>query len=159
MDVYTSGPANTAESPDTSHAIIMRQIVDGAVVRKGFSPYVGANGNWYEYSDETGEFEDTGVKAQGPQGERGLQGETGQRGDKTELRYTGDTVDWKYTEDQEWQQLLDVSEIRTDVEEAIIDEAEAARDAAQGYAAAASTSATDAASSAAAAAASAETRP
>jgi hypothetical protein len=39
-------------------------VVTDAVIKKGFSPYIGENGNWYEYDEGTKEFIDTGVKAE-----------------------------------------------------------------------------------------------
>lgn len=43
-------------------------------------PYIGANGNWYEYNATTQVYEDTGVKAQGPQGIAGKNGADGTNG-------------------------------------------------------------------------------
>lgn len=37
----------------------------GKIVFKGYSPYVGENGNWYEYDSEQDKFIDTGVHAEG----------------------------------------------------------------------------------------------
>lgn len=45
------------------------------VVLNGHSPYIGDNGYWWEYDDETQTYIDTGVKAQGEQGEPGAPGE------------------------------------------------------------------------------------
>lgn len=156
---------------DTSHAIILRQLVEGAVVRKGFSPHVGDNGNWYEYNEATGEFEDTGVKAQGPRGNTGngiqsavlnsdftltitftdgdkyttppIRGEKGERGDEVMLRYNAATnyLQYKYTSDDSWTNLMSLSQLQSALEQATIAEVEAALDAAQGYASAASASA------------------
>ena len=50
------------------------------VVKNGHSPYIGTNGNWYEYDDETEEYTDTEVKAEGPQGPRGETGPAGTNG-------------------------------------------------------------------------------
>lgn len=46
----------------------------------GHSPYIGANGNWYEWDAEAAEYVDTEIPAQGPQGEQGPKGETGATG-------------------------------------------------------------------------------
>lgn len=43
----------------------------------GYSPYIGNNGNWFEYSDEIGKFVDTGVQAKGEQGVQGAPGKDG----------------------------------------------------------------------------------
>lgn len=39
-----------------------------AVVEKGISPYIGENGNWFEYDDELGKIVDTRIKARGDNG-------------------------------------------------------------------------------------------
>lgn len=46
----------------------------------GNAPYIGTNGNWYEWSDSEGAYIDTGIRAQGPQGETGAQGPQGETG-------------------------------------------------------------------------------
>lgn len=43
----------------------------------GHSPYIGDNGNWFEWDDTTQQFVDTGTKAQGATGPQGPQGNTG----------------------------------------------------------------------------------
>lgn len=43
----------------------------------GYSPYIGENGNWFEFSDEIREFVDTGVQAKGEQGVQGAPGKDG----------------------------------------------------------------------------------
>lgn len=44
----------------------------------GHSPYIGQNGNWYQYNDNTGTYIDTNVKAQGPKGDPGEPGAPGE---------------------------------------------------------------------------------
>lgn len=39
-----------------------------AIIEKGISPYIGENGNWFEYDDELGKIVDTGIKARGDDG-------------------------------------------------------------------------------------------
>ena len=46
----------------------------------GKSPYIGENGNWYEYDDQTKVFVDTGIQAEGPEGPRGPEGPAGPSG-------------------------------------------------------------------------------
>ena len=46
----------------------------------GTYPYVGENGDWYSWDDETKQFKDTGVSATGPQGAQGVQGPQGEQG-------------------------------------------------------------------------------
>ena len=47
------------------------------VVKNGHSPYIGTNGNWYEWDDTTEQYADTGVKAEGPKGDPGEPGADG----------------------------------------------------------------------------------
>lgn len=44
------------------------------------TPYVGTNGHWYVWNNNTGSYEDSGTKAQGETGPQGIQGETGPQG-------------------------------------------------------------------------------
>lgn len=55
------------------------------------SPYIGQNGNWYIYNTTTQQFEDSGVEAQGPQGETGPQGPQGVQGETGPQGPTGAT--------------------------------------------------------------------
>lgn len=43
----------------------------------GKSPYIGENGNWYEYDDQNKTFVDTGIQAEGPEGPEGPAGPAG----------------------------------------------------------------------------------
>ena len=43
----------------------------------GKSPYIGENGNWYEYDDQNKIFVDTGIQAEGPEGPQGPTGPAG----------------------------------------------------------------------------------
>lgn len=65
-----------------------KQTVTVSIEQTGKSPYVGENGNWFQYDDKQSLFVDTGVKSQGEQGERGLQGEPGKDGIDGEDGYT-----------------------------------------------------------------------
>lgn len=60
------------------------------IVYLGRSPYVGENGNWFEWSAETASYTDTGVSAQGPAGPAGPAGSTGPQGPQGEKGDTGD---------------------------------------------------------------------
>lgn len=44
------------------------------------TPYVGTNGNWFVWNNNTESYEDSGTKAQGDKGEQGIQGERGETG-------------------------------------------------------------------------------
>ena len=59
------------------------------IVYLGRSPYVGENGNWFEWSAKTASYTDTGVSAQGPAGATGPAGETGPQGPKGDTGATG----------------------------------------------------------------------
>lgn len=54
--------------------------VTNAVILKGFSPFI-KNGTWWEYDKESQQFVDTGVKAQGKDGEQGPIGPQGPKGE------------------------------------------------------------------------------
>ena len=60
------------------------------IVYLGRSPYVGENGNWYEWDADTASYTDTGVSAQGPAGPAGPAGSTGPQGPQGEKGDTGD---------------------------------------------------------------------
>jgi len=63
-------------------------VVTNAIIKKGFSPYIGENGNWYEYNNETKTFIDTGVKAEGKDGINGINGQNGLNGQNGKDGYT-----------------------------------------------------------------------
>lgn len=46
----------------------------------GQSPYIGADGDWYQYYEDIKGYKDSGVKAQGPQGPKGSDGAQGKDG-------------------------------------------------------------------------------
>ena len=57
-------------------------------------PYIEANGNWFVWSSAADSYVDSGVKAQGPQGEagpQGPQGETGPQGPQGDVGPQGET--------------------------------------------------------------------
>lgn len=61
------------------------------IVYLGRSPYVGENGNWYEWNADTASYTDTGVSAQGPAGPAGATGPAGEAGPQGPKGDTGDT--------------------------------------------------------------------
>lgn len=61
------------------------------IVYLGRSPYVGENGNWYEWDTDTASYTDTGVSAQGPAGPAGATGPAGETGPQGPKGDTGDT--------------------------------------------------------------------
>ena len=48
------------------------EVVYGVPGHDAYSPYIGENGNWYAYNDETNKYEDTGVQAKGDKGDPGF---------------------------------------------------------------------------------------
>ena len=60
------------------------------IVYLGRSPYVGDNGNWFEWNAGTASYTDTGVSAQGPAGPAGPAGSAGPQGPQGEKGNTGD---------------------------------------------------------------------
>ena len=61
------------------------------IVYLGRSPYVGENGNWYEWNADTASYTDTGISAQGPAGPAGATGPAGETGPQGPKGDTGDT--------------------------------------------------------------------
>jgi hypothetical protein len=53
---------------------------DGAPGENAHSPYIGVNGNWYLYNDNTQSYEDSGERAQGDPGDPGDPGDRGEPG-------------------------------------------------------------------------------
>lgn len=61
---------------ETQDNLVNVQTVTDAIILKGFSPYVGPNGNWFEYDEQLQQYIDTGVHAKGDRGEKGEKGDT-----------------------------------------------------------------------------------
>ena len=55
---------------------------NGGSSSNGKSPYIGDNGNWYEWNDIQQGYVDTGVKAKGQKGDKGEQGIQGEKGEQ-----------------------------------------------------------------------------
>ena len=53
------------------------QTVSNIIEQTGRSPYIGENGNWFEFNDKIQSFVDSGIKAQGEPGDKGQPGESG----------------------------------------------------------------------------------
>lgn len=80
---------NTTDEADYLHAddVSVETVNLSAVVftgsaglSSGKSPYVGENGNWFEFSDTDERWTDTGIKAAGQKGDKGDRGEQGFQG-------------------------------------------------------------------------------
>lgn len=65
--LYVSpAPSDTLLEPDIPEATVFEEIV-----AKLGAPYVGENGDWYEWDPDTRDFVDTGTPARGPKGDTG----------------------------------------------------------------------------------------
>lgn len=61
----------TDQAGSDGDTVIDLDVLDGTVVRMSYSPYIGSNGNWFQYDDGLKAFFDTGVRAQGAKGDPG----------------------------------------------------------------------------------------
>jgi hypothetical protein len=75
--------------------------VVGPPGEEGHSPYIGDNGNWYEWKETA--YIDTGVNAEGTQGPPGPQGKQGDKGEKGDPGSGG--VEQTYVDDKDAQTL------------------------------------------------------
>lgn len=87
VDVKPSGYAE-GETPKPPTPDVYAQILNSLK-----SPYIGENGNWYEWDAEKAAFFDTGKRAEGDKGDPGKDGYTPRRGvdywteaDKAEIK-------------------------------------------------------------------------
>lgn len=71
---------------DAKEAAAAAEESASGVIAANAAPYIGENGNWYEFDKTTMQYVNTGIQAkgqegpQGPQGEQGVQGEQGKQG-------------------------------------------------------------------------------
>lgn len=89
-----AGRANSSATNANNAATAANQAAAAAAATATKSPYIGANGNWWAYDAVNGVYVDTGIRAQGPQGETGPvgpQGETGATGPQGPKGDTGAT--------------------------------------------------------------------
>lgn len=68
---------------------LLDKVNDGNVGGAGKSPYIGTNGNWYEWNEDLNDYADTGTPATGPQGPAGADGAIGPKGPKGDTGETG----------------------------------------------------------------------
>lgn len=64
--------AEDAANLALNHAQAAAENADRAEAAVAHPPYVGDNGNWYEWDENAGAFVDSGVGAQGPRGDNGV---------------------------------------------------------------------------------------
>lgn len=65
---YIENLKNAAET-EAQKALDAAALAQNAVAR---TSYIGSNGNWFQWNNTSGVFVDTGVKAQGPEGDDGV---------------------------------------------------------------------------------------
>lgn len=85
---FTASHSGAWTGTDATATSVEELIKEGG--GNGHSPYIGDNGNWYEWDDATQQFVDTGTKAQGEDGEQGATGPQGPQGN------TGSSVDYPF---------------------------------------------------------------
>ena len=128
-----SGYSDTATDAGVSYLVTISPLVelvevDAIIIDafEGHSPYIGENGNWYEWSD--GEYVDTEVHAQGIPGVQPIIGENGNWyiWDDTEYVDTGVQADYSDAEE-----ARDTAEGLRDDAEGLRDDAEGLREAAE----------------------------
>ena len=119
QSIYTKAQGRTAPDPENppdydalpvaedvslADEVIITDVSDGRRERaplqllsdlfgaeSGHSPYIGENGNWYEWDAEAANYVDTGTAAQGPQGPKGDTGDSGAQGPQGPQGPKGDT--------------------------------------------------------------------
>ncbi len=76
----------------TVHKSNLVEAINEAALGSEHAPYIGANGNWHIWDETSGQFMDSGVAAQGPEGQigpKGNVGDTGPKGDTGEQGVQG----------------------------------------------------------------------
>lgn len=79
MDIVDSAVGNLGQL-QTANKTNLVSAINEARTAGQYPPYIGPNGNWYQWNSSMAQYEDSGTKAQGPQGEKGEQGEQGEQG-------------------------------------------------------------------------------
>lgn len=86
LQVEAAALPDDATMSESDYNIIQKAVEDAqeaaeeAEAWSAHAPYIGANGNWYVYDAAQEQFVDTGVQAEGPQGDDGPQGPAGPTG-------------------------------------------------------------------------------
>lgn len=86
LQVEAAALPDDATMSESDYSIIQKAVEDAqeaaeeAEAWSAHAPYIGANGNWYVYDAVQEQFVDTGVQAEGPQGDEGPQGPAGPTG-------------------------------------------------------------------------------
>lgn len=86
LQVEAAALPDDATMSESDYNIIQKAVEDAQEAAKeaeswsAHAPYIGANGNWYVYDAVQEQFVDTGVQAEGPQGDDGPQGPAGPTG-------------------------------------------------------------------------------
>ena len=90
MDIVDSAVGNLGQL-QTANKTNLVSAINEARTAGQYPPYIGPNGNWYQWNSSMAQYEDSGTKAQGPQGEQGEQGEQGIQGPTGPQGETGAT--------------------------------------------------------------------
>ena len=69
--------ANESKTAAAESARVAREAMEQTTATVVKTPYIGDNGNWYVYNYDQKAYADSGIRATGPQGQRGSKGETG----------------------------------------------------------------------------------
>lgn len=86
LQVEAAALPDDATMSESDYNIIQKAVEDAQAAAEeaeswsAHAPYIGANGNWYVYDAVQEQFVDTGVQAEGPQGDDGPQGPAGPTG-------------------------------------------------------------------------------
>lgn len=89
---YSYGDGSTFTTP-----YLKGEPGDKGAAGESCAPYIGENGNWYDFDEESGEYVDTGVKAAGTKGSPGDKGDPGAGIVETQWNSDG-TITYTYSD-------------------------------------------------------------
>ena len=65
IDVSSEDNSLSLTNLDDSNNIQTIPMTDDVIIKKGYSPFIGASGTWFEYDNQRNVFYDTGIVARG----------------------------------------------------------------------------------------------
>ena len=65
IDVSSEDNSLSLTNLDNSNNIQTIPMTDDIIIKKGYSPFIGASGTWFEYDNQKNVFYDTGIVARG----------------------------------------------------------------------------------------------
>ena len=65
IDVSSEDNSLSLTNLDDSNNIQTIPMTDDIIIKKGYSPFIGASGTWFEYDNQRNVFYDTGIIARG----------------------------------------------------------------------------------------------